>query len=248
MKRLWDNWRVRLGVGLVALSAVIYLVHFLIFQDHHHIFIYLLGDVAFVPIEVLLVTLIIHEVLGHREKAAMLKKLNMVIGAFFSEVGTELLEKLAAFDADSEQTKQALVPDGQWSARDFVSTGRRFRHHEHNVVSRDGDLAELGEFLSARRDFLLRLLENPNLLEHERFTELLWAVFHLTEELARRPGFDGLPGTDLDHLSGDIRRVYGLLISEWLAYMKHLQADYPYLFSLATRSNPLDPEASVVVT
>jgi hypothetical protein len=57
-----------------------------------------------------------------------------------------------------------------------------------------------------------------------------------------------LPETDCQHLSGDIKRVYGLLISEWLAYMKHLKDNYPYLFSLAARMNPFDPKASPIVT
>jgi hypothetical protein len=91
------------------------------------------------------------------------------------------------------------------------------------------------------------LLENPNLLEHESFTELLWAVFHLTEETACRVDLKQLPDTDCQHLSGDIKRVYGLLISEWLAYMKHLRDNYPYLFHLAARTNPFNPDASPIV-
>jgi hypothetical protein len=90
----------------------------------------------------------------------------------------------------------------------------------------------------------LGLLENPNLLEHESFTELLWAVFHLTEELAFREDVKQLVDTDYDHISGDIKRAYVLLISEWLTYMKHLKNDYPYLFSLSIRTNPFDPDAS----
>ena len=49
------------------------------------------------------------------------------------------------------------------------------------------------------------------------------------------------------HLSGDITRAYGLLVREWLAHMEHLKREYPYLFSLAVRMNPFDPEASAVV-
>jgi len=45
-------------------------------------------------------------------------------------------------------------------------------------------------------------------------------------------------------LLGDVRRAYGLLASEWLSYMKHLRDNYPYLFSLAMRTNPFDPQAS----
>ena len=95
-----------------------------------------------------------------------------------------------------------------------------------------------------KRDFLLRLLENPNLLEHDSFTDLLWAVFHLTEELSHRVDVKQLPEADYEHLSGDIERAYRLIISEWLDYMKHLKSNYPYLFSLSIRTNPFDQDAS----
>ena len=109
-------------------------------------------------------------------------------------------------------------------------------------------MGELKSFLVGKRGFLLGLLENPNLLEHETFTDLLWAVFHLTEELASREDVRQLADTDYAHLSGDIKRAYVLLISEWVDYMKHLKDHYPYLFSLAIRTNPFDPDASVEIT
>ena len=53
-------WQILLAVTLLVLSAALYLLHFSIFRDAHHIAIYLLGDIAFLPLEVLLVTVIIH--------------------------------------------------------------------------------------------------------------------------------------------------------------------------------------------
>ena len=82
------NWQIILGIFLIVVSIIFYTIHYLIFRDAHHVFIFLLGDIAFVPIEVLLVTLILHRLLTSREKRALLNKLNMVIGTFFSEVGT----------------------------------------------------------------------------------------------------------------------------------------------------------------
>lgn len=246
MKRL--SWQVRLGLGLVALSGLIYLIHFAVFGDVHHIFIYLVGDIAFVPMEVLLVTLIIHRLLTQREKRAMLEKLNMVIGAFFSEVGTALLNYFSSFDPESQRVKNELVVEGNWSDREFRSAAERLKRCDYEVGAQEGDLEGLRAFLTARRDFLLRLLENPKLLEHDSFTQLLWAVFHLTEELGHRKSLSDLPDSDLQHLSGDIRRAYVFLVSEWLDYMHHLKDNYPYLFSLAIRTNPFDPEASPVVS
>ena len=94
---------------------------------------------------------------------------------------------------------------------------------------------------------MVRLLENPVLLEHETFTELLRAVFHLTEELAHRENIKKSPISDREHLAGDIKRAYILLVSEWLDYMKHLKDNYPYLFSLAMRTNPFDQSATPIV-
>ncbi len=241
------SWQIVFGAALVALSAAIYFCHYLAFGDVHHILIYLIGDIAFVPIEVLLVTLIIHRLLTAREKAAMLSKLNMVIGAFFSEVGSDLLKTLSSFDGASESIRDNLIPRNEWADSEFNAVTFALRDHAGSIEIDRGDIVALRDFLQQRRPFMLRLLENPNLLEHESFTDLLWAVFHLTEELAHRKDLATLPESDLKHLAGDIRRAYGLLTTEWLDYMKHLKADYPYLFSLAVRTNPFDHEAKVEV-
>jgi hypothetical protein len=241
------DWQILLGIAFVALSALVYLIHYVIFRDVHHIFIYLIGDIAFVFIEVLMVTLIIHQVLSLREKRSILDKLNMVIGAFFSEVGTDLLHTFSRVDSQSEEIKTLLTLSNEESDQDLHAIAGRLANHDFSVEPDGSDLAQLQSFLIGKRDFLLRLLENPNLLEHESFTGLLWAVFHLTDELAHREGVHSLPATDRAHLAGDIQRAYGLLTVQWLSYMKHLRDNYPYLFSLAMRTNPFDPTASAQV-
>ncbi|MDI6799525.1 MAG: PQQ-dependent sugar dehydrogenase [Actinomycetota bacterium] len=75
-----------------------YLLYFSIFQDSYHIAIYLLGDIAFIPLEVLLVTLVVNELLSHREKVARLDKLNMVIGASSSD-GLKMDSHVAIIDS-----------------------------------------------------------------------------------------------------------------------------------------------------
>ena len=239
--------RVLFGLLLVVLSVVFYVLHFIVFRDAHHIFIYLVGDIAFVFIEVLLVTLIIHQVLSEREKRALLKKLNMVIGAFFSEAGMSLLKYFWAFDSEAESFGRHLIVDNEWSPEHFDKMEEILQNRDFKIDIHKGNLEELRSFVIGKRAFLLRLLENPNLLEHDEFTELLWGVFHLAEGLSHRESVKGLPDTDYDHLAGDIRRAYGLLVREWLSYMEHLKSNYPYLFSLAIRTNPFNPQASVEV-
>ncbi len=241
------RWQILLGVALVVLSAIFYLLHYALFRDPHHIFIYLVGDIAFVFIEVLLVTLIIHRLLGEREKRARLEKLNMVIGTFFSEVGTTLLTYFSDSDPKLNQIREELVVTADWSDQEFHRVSTRLKRYDYTVEIEKVGLDDLRSLLLGKTNFLLRLLENPVLLEHESFTDLLRAVFHLTEELGAREDLRQLPTTDYQHLAGDTKRAYSLLVHQWLEYMKHLKENYPYLFSLAMRTNPFDENASPIV-
>lgn len=241
------NWILLFAISLIISSILLYIFHFLIFRDIHHIFIYMIGDIAFLPIEVLLVTLIIHRLLSVHERRSKMNKLNMVIGAFFSRVGTRLLTYFSDFDPNLEMIRKDLIVRDNWSDEEFSRVNKQLKSYDYGVDVNRVDLEALRRFLSGNMSFLVRLLENPILLEHEYFTELLWAVFHLTEELDNRENVKELPDTDIEHLAGDIKRAYVLLVREWLGYMKHLKNSYPYLFSLAMRTNPFDQEASPIV-
>jgi len=242
-----SKWQLALSAVLVVAAIGLHFVHFLIFHDAHHIFIYLLGDLAFLPLEVLFVTLIINQLLSSRDKRIKLKKMNMVIGTFFSEAGGELLRSFLEFEKNSETLKALVLHDRRWADADFNRLVKQLPGYAYDIDIRSGALSGLKEFLIARRAFFLSLLGNANLLEHDKFTDLLWAVFHLTDELGHRENFDRLPASDLQHLAQDLRRAFGLLLQEWLAYMRHLKRDYPYLFSLAIRTNPFDSEASAII-
>jgi hypothetical protein len=242
------KWQVKLGAILVALSAAVYLLHYAIFHDVHHIFLYLIGDIAFVFIEVLLVTLIIHELLNAREKKQRLEKLNMVIGAFFSEVGFGLLRHLSDWDSNLDSVRDQLQMTTLWTEENFDEVEMLLTRYKYGVDPERMDVATLKQYLASKLEFLLRLLENPNVLEHESFTNVLLAVFHLSEELVARRDLSTMPETDRHHLAGDANRVYGQLAASWLDYMRYLRRNYPYLFSLAVRTNPFDEAASPVVS
>jgi hypothetical protein len=243
MKKI--NWQFALSFALIGLATLIYVIHYLVFRNLHDIFFYGVMDIAFTLVQVLFVTLVLNRLMNYREKQALMQKMNMVIGAFFNEVGSELLKKAAQFEKSREELSRKLMIDKEWTDRRFLDAKKELDEFKHEIDSRQGDLAGLKEFLNSKREFLLRLLENPLLLEHETFTDLLWAVFHLTDELVMRQDMSKLSEADYAHLSVDIGRAYGRLVSEWLLYMKHLKEAYPFLYSFAIRTNPFDPKASV---
>jgi len=106
---------------LWAMGALLYWVHYLIFHDPHHIFIYMLGDIAFVPLEVLLVVIVLQRLLHSHEKRALMDKLNIVIGALFSQVGTRLLGELTPAVVGGEEVRRRLAVGTEWSPRDFAA-------------------------------------------------------------------------------------------------------------------------------
>ncbi|MGE5254887.1 MAG: potassium channel family protein [Planctomycetaceae bacterium] len=185
--------------------------------------------------------------LSRREKLARMKKLNMVIGVFFSEAGNQLIRIFALADPGFEEIRKGLIITENWNHEDFLKVNAHLRGLKYGVEVSRTDLAALKGFLLKQRDFLVRLLENPTLLEHESFTDLLRAVFHLAEELAYREDPSQSPGTDRAHIGGDINRAYRLLVHQWLDYMEYLKMNYPYLFSLAMRTNPFDRQASPII-
>jgi len=243
-KREWTL----LAIGLTLAAVILHSIHFLIFQDAHHIFIYLLGDVAFVPLEVLFITVIVERVLTERERRSRKHKMNMVIGAFFSAAGESLLRAMAPLIANRDELASHLAIGPDSTDADIRRGAKVVRDTPLQLDPDTCSLVPLRDCLVEQREFMLQLLQSPNLLEHESFTDMLWAVFHLGEELNARDSFKSLPESDVGHLRGDMDRAYSALLGQWLEYLVHLKGDYPYLFSFAARTNPWRPDARVEVT
>lgn len=185
--------------------------------------------------------------LNRRERKVRLEKLNMVMNLFFSEIGNRLLRYFVELDPQAASLRKDLVVTNDWSAADFLTVSQLLNSHKYNIDIEKVPQEELNTFFDGKVDLLLRLLENPALLERESFTETIRAVFHFRDELLLRQDISQLPESDKKHLTGDIKRAYRLLALQWLDYMRYLKDNYPYLFSLAMRINPFDLNASPVV-
>lgn len=241
------NWFLKLGVVFLSLSLAFYILHYMIFYDLPFIGRYVIAQMGFLFINVYLVTIILNQLLNNRAKKERLEKLSMVISAFYADCGIELIKILNLFCVDDSDWKKHMMVGGRWSQDDFAVAREAIETASIAMDSKRGSLYGLRFLLNEKREHLLRLLENPAILEHEQFTQILWTVFHISEELYYREDLAMLPENDYIHLSSDLERSYKVLILQWLDYMAHLKDRYPYMFSLAVRSNPFDVEARVVV-
>ncbi len=247
MRNAERSYILRLAVLLVSVSAALYVIHYLLFRDLHTVLFYFVMDVAFLPVSVLVVGVIIESLLARRERRTVRNKLNMVIGAFFSQIGNRLLVTLTPAVDRREELRERLGVTGRWNKQDFNKAASFARALDHAIDIDLLALPALRDQLTGHRDFMVRLLENPLLLEHTKFTDLLWAIFHLCEELDYRPDLSELPAADRAHLAGDTRRVYGQLAATWVEYAQHLKTAYPFLFALVVRMQPFQQDPSAVI-
>lgn len=175
------------------------------------------------------------------------QRLNMIIGVFFTEVGNQLLRFFVQYDGNIGRIRGDFIVKENWSDTDFNRLNNKVRRHDFNVDPRLMELEALCAFLKEKGDLLLRQIENPDLIENESFAELLWAAVHLRDELMSRKSFTNLPAGDTAHLANDAKRAYALLAKQWLNYLLHLRRRYPYLLSLALRTNPYIESPSAII-
>lgn len=131
----------------------------------------------------LIVTLIIDQMLESREKQNMIEKLNMVIGTFFSTIGTSLLSQFSHADPGIGTLQRQLVIGKDWDSARFGEVLTSLMSSTCSVDINHVDIEALRIFLAGHEDFLLRIVENPMIFEHESFTDLILALDHLTTEM-----------------------------------------------------------------
>ncbi len=236
MKKI--KWQVIFAIALVAVSAMLFTAHFFMFHDAYNIFFYLFHGVAFIPIQVIIVGLILDKILENKEKEKMMKKLNMVIGLFFSEVGANFVRVVSCHDNNLQSSIDSFNVNSDYTLKDLLKIKTVLSKYKGNLDIDTYTLASIRAMLLKKRDFLVKLIENPLLLDHDTFTELLMAIFHISEEFVYRCDIENLSDDDIKHLANDVSRAYNYIVIEWIVYIIYLKKEYPYLYNSAVLTNP----------
>ncbi|NCB29647.1 MAG: hypothetical protein EOM63_07790 [Clostridia bacterium] len=231
-------------VLLFAVSAIIYSVQITVFHDQRDTLFYFLQDWAFLPVQIAVVTIVVGKIIGAREKRERLSKIKMLASSFFCDLGTDLLHEMLGCVNNVDTIAPSLCVHNDWKSRDFAGAADTLRTAALNVQCTADDLARMRSLLLEKRLSMLVIASNPVLLEHEDFTDMLWAIFHLTDELTARTAFESLPQSEAEHLNTDVKRALLAILVNWMRHMEHIRAEYPYLFALAVRQNPLGAHMS----
>ena len=249
-KRL--SWKVKFSIVMVLLIIIIYGSNYLVLGDAEHIISYVWTHLGFIPVDILLVAFLLDEIIEKKEKEAMLEKLDMLMSTFFSEVGNDLISQLSSVNKYTANTENLKLIKN-WDDKDYDAKLAELKSTSIDFQAdvpkeeREEFLENLRVFLASKREFIINLMTNPNLLEKEEFTDLITAILHLDEELEHRKDLALVQDADFGHLNGDMQRVYGKLVYEWVYYLKYLNKHYPYMIALIVRTNPFDADADVYV-
>lgn len=229
-----------IGAGLVLLSVFLHFIHVLIFKDVHHTMIFLLADIAFIPMEVFFTSMILERMLERREKEHGKEKLNMLVGVFYTEIGTQLLSYFVEQDDHVYICKKLRIQDPSvWNDAYFKRLQQLNSSYHYEVKLSKIDIDQLRHILHEGKNLLITLITNESLHDHETFTDMLMLTMHLKEELDTRD-CNNLTEVEREHLERDMEAMYRYLTYEWCHYLDYLSKHYPGLFNTAIMLSPFN--------
>ena len=232
---------------LIISFVLLFVLQILLFKDARSSAFYLLQDLAFLPLNILFVTFALNKILSNREKRERLEHVNIQISAFFSDIGMNAIDALNPYVRQIEKLRHLLDMNERWDERAYKSAADdAIKAASWNAGLEPDSIRTLKASLIPVKPYLLSMFGNASLLEHDSFTDMLWAFYHLIDELENREDPFALPEADIAHLCGDMTRAYALILYEWVFYMQHLKNKYPYLWSLAIRKNPFASNSVVL--
>ena len=171
MKKL--HWNRMIMLILILLSVIFAVIQLLAFHDTKESVFLFLQDMIFLPINIILVTFILDKILQFREKQEKLDHMNIVISAFFSEIGNDLLRLLNENIAELDQIRNLLAMSPEWNDETFRRAADTVKDASYTVIPTSEYLSHLKSRMPVDRALIIRLFENPNLLEHDSFTDTL---------------------------------------------------------------------------
>ena len=247
--RWWRSSDFVLAAALVAVSVAIYAAQLAIFGDPKNTGFYILQDFAFLPISVLVVTLVLERLSSLGTAASGSRNSRMLIGTFFSWTGYHLLNRLALMD-QSLPALRVLIARRARVVRCGLRPGPIGHGRPHLGDPRDARGPRRAQAVPARpgrvHDPAPREPDGPGARVLHRAG--LWAVFRLirhSSSSARRSRAcrRAISPTSRPTVTGSTDR----LLIESIDHLRYLRKHYPYLYSLAVRMNPSNPGSSPVV-
>ncbi len=222
-----------IAAGLVALSCVLYFIHFLVFGSHHDAGYYgekIFSHIAFLPIHALVLGIIIEGMISFRENLSRRKKLNMFLGIFFRQLGAEFLALANNVCANRPDLEAITLVHKDWTHKDFNRAKTQLMSFKPKMNADLQNLMRILDMLKTHENDILTMTRNPLVLDFEDLYNGLLSLLHLIEEIHFRGIYQNMTKGEMQHLAKDVGKALIKLNHLWLTYMEHLKAEHPVLF------------------
>lgn len=214
---------------LIALSSIMFFIHYLIFGQALNTAYYSLMNLCFIPINSLVVTIMLEKLIDYRAKKDRIEKINMLVGIFFTEVGGKLMH----FIIDADKDAKNYITNFE----DLNKIKKCLYEYNYKVDMKYIDLCAIKNILVEHNNLFVTLISNESILQHQIFTDLLMSIVHLRDEIIFMEK-DKDSGFNINHLENDVIRVYKNISIQWISYLEYLSKSYPFLYNNAIRVNP----------
>ena len=213
---------------LSMISGCIYGLQVLLFHDLRNRELYIMQDLAFIRISIAITTVVVGNIVARRSREIMLhytQELN-VRTMFFSDIGRILMKKINAISEPSIPVYSGKGMSVQKQQEIIRSTAA--------AVHTDRDTYEfIRAFLNEKKQDLITLSGNNNLMDQDDFTQLLGGLFHLLDEFSLRGSFEELSESDISHMNDDFARVLILLGTNLAASAEFQRKHFPDFYQKA---------------
>ena len=231
-----------IGLGLIVLTVIFYFTHYFFFRDIHYLTSYFLLHLSFLPIHALALGLILEGLMSLHESRNRRKKMSMLLGIFFRQVGVDLLIMMSYLIKDRPAFDKMVMVQPDWGRKEFKTSTNMLQKSKLWIKPDRNALASIMAILKEREEIITTMTRNPHLLEFLNLSRALMSLFHLIEEAHFRPKVEDLPEHELDHLANDLGKALKNLSILWLEYLQHLKTNHPILFTHQTGiHNVIDP-------
>ena len=160
---------------LIALSSIMFFIHYLIFGQALNTAYYSLMNLCFIPINSLVVTIMLEKLIDYRSKKDRIEKINMLVGIFFTEVGGKLMH----FIIDADKDAKNYITNFE----DLNKIKKCLYEYNYKVDMKYIDLCAIKNILVEHNNLFVTLISNESILQHQIFTDLLMSVIHLRDEI-----------------------------------------------------------------
>ncbi|MBR5536945.1 MAG: hypothetical protein IKU58_03495 [Clostridia bacterium] len=201
---------------LLCTSAVLYVLHYLIFRDLHHIGIFFLHELAGMPLEVILVSLFFDKLIEKTHEEENQSKLSIIETLFFNESGGNMLRYLSSFDPNFDELADIMNVRMDWKAIDYQAARLHLKDYSFHLDVEKVDFFGLHYHLDERHAYYRNILENPALTQSSEFTELVMKIYLMWEELDCRTDLYNLDLHEKHYLGELLTEIYEELAVYWL--------------------------------